>query len=123
MSMAEDTRYRSDALHDPDRQDPADAVHEPRNDPLTELARLIGQSDPFGDAKGRRAHLGSPQDQQAPGWLARPDAASADDQAGYADHSYAERSYGTYRQQDDQQHDASYDPYPAQGAYAHGEHA
>ena len=43
MSMAEDTRYRSSYPRD-----------EQGNDPLTELARLIGQNDPFAD-KTRRA--------------------------------------------------------------------
>jgi hypothetical protein len=123
MSMAEDTRYRPDHSHESYRSDRPDAAgREPSPDPLTELARLIGQNDPFGDPRGRRAGL-HPDAQgdagPAPGWLARADASAADDQAGHADNSYAERSYGTYRQQDDQQHDAPYDQYPPQGAYAH----
>jgi len=121
MSMAEDTRYRSDYPHDSNRSDRSDAGHEPSSDPLTELARLIGQSDPFGEPRERRASTQFATDDAspAPGWLARSSASSADEQAGYADNSYAERSYGAYRQHDDQQHDPSYDHAPAQGAYAH----
>jgi sporulation related protein len=128
MSMAEDTRYRSDDARESDRQDRPDVAHEPSNDPLTELARLIGQSDPFGEPRGRRAHLDAQDDRPAPGWLARPSDSPADDHAGHADHSYAERSYGAYRQHDPQ-HDPSYDHDPAQDAYtredryAHVDHA
>jgi hypothetical protein len=86
MSMAEDTRKRPDYSggysSSPSR--------EPANDPLAELARLIGQSDPFTDLKGRAAPrnpLDSMRagDRPAPEWLARPEppADRHDDQ--YAD--------------------------------------
>ena len=45
MSMADDTRKRPEFLtdsHPPKAKDPA-------SDPLAELARLIGQSDPFAE--------------------------------------------------------------------------
>ena len=69
MSMAEDTRKR------PDFSDhPTDAA--PAGDPLAELARLIGQSDPFTDLSKRAARkpLDSVKndDRPAPEWLARP---------------------------------------------------
>jgi len=118
MSMAEDTRYRSDYSHEPERPDAT--RREPSPDPLTELARLIGQSDPFGDPRGRRAsaHIDA-QDasRTAPGWLARTPEAPADEQAGFPS-SYAEQGYGTHRAYDEQ-HDPAHDQYSAQGAYAH----
>ena len=72
MSMAEDTRKRPDLLTDsypPKAKDPA-------GDPLAELARLIGQNDPF--AEPTRASAQKPLDalrtdgRPAPEWLARP---------------------------------------------------
>jgi hypothetical protein len=117
MSMAEDTRYRSDHSRD-----------EPGSDPLTELARLIGQSDPFAD-KARRAsaHLDA-QDQhrQAPGWLARS-SDPAYDQPGFADDPAAQ-PYAAYRAPAADPHtdydagNESYDQYAPQ-AYAHDRYA
>lgn len=122
MSMAEDTRYRSDYAHEPDRPD-ADR-REPSPDPLTELARLIGQSDPFGDPRAAR-RASTDYDAQdasrtAPGWLARSDEpAPAADQTGYPG-SYAEQGYATHRAYDEPQPGPSaHEQYPAQGAYAH----
>src|SRR4051794_29762837 len=73
MSMAEDTRKRPDFS---DQSNPA-----PASDPLAELARLIGQSDPFTDLSKRagRKPLDSVKndDRPAPEWLARPAAPSA----------------------------------------------
>src|SRR6266498_6000822 len=73
MSMAEDTRKRPD-FSDPS-SNPASA-----SDPLAELARLIGQSDPFTDLSKRagRKPLDSVRndDRPAPEWLARPAAPS-----------------------------------------------
>jgi hypothetical protein len=72
MSMAEDTRKRPDFS-----SDYSSPAREPGNDPLAELARLIGQSDPFSDLKGRGS-LRNPldtmrsDDRPAPEWLARP---------------------------------------------------
>jgi hypothetical protein len=86
MSMAEDTRYRSDHSHD-----------QPAADPLTELARLIGQSDPFADKALRAsAHLDPQEHRQAPGWLARQSEA-AYDQQGFADDPNAQQPYAAYR--------------------------
>jgi hypothetical protein len=72
MSMAEDTRKRPDFS-----SDYSSPAREPGNDPLAELARLIGQSDPFSDLKGRgtaRNPLDAMRsgDRPAPEWLARP---------------------------------------------------
>ena len=68
MSMAEDTRKRPDFS---DQSNPASG-----NDPLAELARLIGQSDPFNDLSKRapRKPFDSVRndDRPAPEWLARP---------------------------------------------------
>src|SRR2546421_537887 len=69
MSMAEDTRKRPDFSDHPSNPAPA-------GDPLAELARLIGQSDPFTDLSKRAARkpLDSVRndDRPAPEWLARP---------------------------------------------------
>src|SRR6185295_15500 len=84
MSMAEDTRKRPDLLTDsypPKAKDPA-------GDPLAELARLIGQSDPF--AEQSRASAPKPLEglrsdgRPAPEWLSRPTPASERDETEYA---------------------------------------
>jgi hypothetical protein len=50
MSMADDNTMRSYRPNDPLRRDTAPASERERsNDPLVELARLIGQSDPFAE--------------------------------------------------------------------------
>ena len=50
MSMADDNTLRSYRPNDPFRRDTAPASERDRsNDPLVELARLIGQSDPFAE--------------------------------------------------------------------------
>src|SRR5437667_5329562 len=52
MSMADDNTLRSNRTNDPYRHSaaPADAGARPRgSDPLAELARLIGQTDPFAE--------------------------------------------------------------------------
>lgn len=96
---------------------------EPATDPLTELARLIGQSDPFGD-HNRRADARGPAD-----W--RNDAqqpAYPDQNAGYADQYGAAPDQAQYDQHagqagyqagydDAQQYAANgADPYAANGA-------
>ena len=86
MSMAEDTRKRPEFSGG---YSPSPS-REPANDPLAELARLIGQSDPFTDLKGRGAprnpldsmragdrpapeeRRSAPEARSAPEWLARP---------------------------------------------------
>lgn len=69
MSMADDTRKR------PDSSDHS-SNSASGSDPLAELARLIGQSDPFTDLSKRAARkpldsVGN-DDRPAPEWLARP---------------------------------------------------
>jgi sporulation related protein len=98
MSMAEDTRKRPEFS-----SDYSSPAREPANDPLAELARLIGQSDPFSDIKPRgtarnpldtmRAGERPAPDERrsAPEWLARP--APAADQ--HDDH-YAEDPHDDY---------------------------
>jgi hypothetical protein len=116
MSMADNTRKRSDFLTDsftPKAKDPA-------SDPLAELARLIGQSDPFTEAA--RKPLDTPRATApggaapAPEWLARP-AASHDDEPDYqprpATHDYAPRD--DYPPRDDY---APQDPYPPEDHHA-----
>src|SRR6185295_9829198 len=94
MSMAEDTRKRPDLLTDsypPKAKDPA-------SDPLAELARLIGQNDPFAEPARkpldtlRPIDRAAPESAAAPGgaaapgttaapeWLARPAASHGDEQ-------------------------------------------
>src|SRR5262249_61783656 len=67
MSMAQDNR-RSVRSEEPYSHDPATAG--PQNDPLAELARLIGQEDPFANDGRQGGRRGSPP--QAP--AASPDA-------------------------------------------------
>src|SRR5215212_4393831 len=76
MSMAEDTRKRPDFSSDNSPNPSRDSA----NDPLAELARLIGQNDPFNDVGKRAARkpLDSVKndDRPAPEWLARPASSS-----------------------------------------------
>ena len=77
MSMAEDTRKRTDFSSD----FPSNPPRESGGDPLAELARLIGQSDPFIDG-AKRAGARKPSDFNAgpaPEWLARPASTEHDD--------------------------------------------
>jgi len=68
MSMADNTRKRPDFS-----DDSSDAPRETGNDPLAELARLIGQSDPFTDLTKRKPFDAVRKDDRpAPEWLARP---------------------------------------------------
>jgi len=79
MSMAEDTRKRPDFSSD---NSPSAG-----SDPLAELARLIGQSDPFTDLGKRnvRSPLDSVRhdDRPAPEWLARPASSPDHDEHDY----------------------------------------
>src|ERR1043165_4188641 len=79
MSMAEDTRKRPDFSADYS----SDTSHASPNDPRAELARLIGQSNPFTDLpqRGPRKPLEAIRndDRPAPEWLARPVASEHDD--------------------------------------------
>lgn len=76
MSMAEDTRKRPDFSSDYSSDTPRDQG----TDPLAELARLIGQSDPFTDlAKRKPFDAVRRDDRPAPEWLARPVATEHED--------------------------------------------
>ena len=86
MSMAEDTRNRPDYSSEPHPSKSALA-----GDPLAELARLIGQSDPFAELGKRgpsgttRNPLAAPksEDRPAPEWLARPASTPEPDENDY----------------------------------------
>src|SRR5438105_15624753 len=83
MSMAENRRNRpeySDDANAPQQNEPSD--------PLAELARLIGQSDPFTDpnrqerkppASFRADDRPAPDMRAAPEWLSRPSSPPARD--------------------------------------------
>jgi hypothetical protein len=74
--MAEDARKRPDYSSDYSSNTPRDQG----NDPLAELARLIGQSDPFTDLTKRKPFDGVRKDDRpAPEWLARPVVTDHDD--------------------------------------------
>jgi hypothetical protein len=78
--MAEDTRKRPDFSSDYS----STPARDPASDPLAELARLIGQNDPFSEGAKRSLKpldgvKGS--DRPAPEWLARPASSSDNDYA------------------------------------------
>jgi cell division protein FtsN len=111
MSMAQDTSLRTLRTDDTYSRDPA-PTNGGKNDPLAELARLIGQNDPFADHKGQDPRAVRPPAQPAaPDWLARTPARPAE--PAYEDQYPA--------QHDAYQHDPRYDAHAydnAQGAYA-----
>ena len=125
MSMADNTRKRPDFSSDYS----SDAPREPGSDPLAELARLIGQSDPFTDLTKRKPFDAVKQsDRPAPEWLARPAAAAHDD---YDPQPAPHQAYAQpgYRPQHDPHPEADYaadsDPhadtseYPEDTGYDH----
>ena len=91
---------------------------EPANDPLTELARLIGQSDPFGE-RNRRADAHGADD-----WRNNQQPAYPDENAGHADHYGTAAGHEQYTEHGGQAgydganaYDANgADPYAANGA-------
>jgi hypothetical protein len=93
--MAEDTRNRPEYSSDSHASKPA---RDPAGDPLAELARLIGQSDPFNDIS-RRSAARKPldtfkaDDRPAPEWLARPAAAHERDDDFEGQHAASHTSY------------------------------
>ena len=95
MSMAEDTRKRPDFSADY----PSNTPREAGSDPLAELARLIGQSDPFTDIAKRNPRKPFEavrnEDRPAPEWLARPAAPEHDEYEGQpaSQQDYAEQDY------------------------------
>src|SRR5262245_36275755 len=121
MSMAQDTlrTLRSDDHYSRDSA----PTNGGRSDPLAELARLIGQNDPFTDGQRQEPRAVRPpaaqptSSQAAPDWLARTPAPSR--QAAPAPH-YDEQYSGRGHEGSDDQHDPRYDAqaYDQQGAYA-----
>jgi sporulation related protein len=109
MSMAENRRNRpqsSDDAYAPQQNEPSD--------PLAELARLIGQSDPYTDLQGRARKpldgLGAgerpvPELRATPEWLPRPSAPPAPPPQSYNEPHYDDR-YQDDRAHDPQGHDA-----------------
>jgi cell division protein FtsN len=88
MSMAHETDVRPLRSDDPYSRDTAPGGR--NNDPLAELARLIGKEDPFAQL-GRRPAPRADAPQAAPEWLARPEPPAygrADADAPHDDHRY-----------------------------------
>jgi hypothetical protein len=76
MSMADDNTLRSFRANDPYRRDPAPASERDRgtgSDPLAELARLIGQSDPFAEVGRSSSRAGDGREETAATPPAAPD--------------------------------------------------
>ena len=110
MSMAEKRSDYSDEYQPKSKE---------AGDPLAELARLIGQNDPFNDVgrpAARKPLDGTHADNRsAPEWLARP--APADDYDQHPAPSDAYRADPRYQQPDDNQHHAAaHDDRHEQGA-------
>jgi hypothetical protein len=122
--MAEDTRKRPDFSADYSSH----PSHDSASDPLAELARLIGQSDPFTDLSKQspRKPLTAIRndDRPAPEWLARPVSQDHEEYDAPAQQPYARPRH------DDAQHDphapAGYDaengPAAQAGDYADPAH-
>src|SRR5262245_22910881 len=121
MSMAQDSNFRA-VRSDQSYGDPAPNTR--ANDPLAELARLIGQDDPFagmtrppsrasGQSNGPYQPHGDEQ-QNAPEWLNRAGQRAPQHDAGYDDQPAESQPYAGY---DDphNQHDPRYQD--AQQAY------
>src|SRR6478672_11338389 len=123
MSMAENRRNRPEYS-----DDGYTSQHNEPSDPLAELARLIGQSDPFTDAPrgGRKPPesfraddrpapdpRGAPDPRDAPEWLPRPSAASGrDDYAPAPAPRYADPArYQDQYQDDERAESAPRDPH------------
>jgi hypothetical protein len=91
--MAEDTRKRPEFSSDYS----SSAPRESGGDPLAELARLIGQNDPFNDLSKRSVRKPDSlksDDRPAPEWLARPAAPDHDEYDAQPVHqAYAQPSY------------------------------
>jgi hypothetical protein len=128
--MAEDTRKRPDFSGDQS----SSAPRESGGDPLAELARLIGQNDPFNDLSKRSVRKPDSlkdEDRPAPEWLARPAAPDHDEyDAQPAHQGYAQPGYPAAHDEPPAPVAASYRP-PAEphadryadDQMAQGEHA
>jgi SPOR domain len=126
MSMAQDSNHRAVRSDDPYARDPAPSGR--NNDPLAELARLIGQDDSLA-AAGRRGARASSQPggaqpygddpQNTSEWLNRPDARGSEPGAGYYDQPADSQYAAGY--EDPQYRDPRYDdPQDDNQAYAAG---
>src|ERR1041384_5746496 len=123
MSMADNTRKRPDFSSDYSSETPRDAGA----DPLAELARLIGQGDPFTDLTKRKPFDAVRiDDRPAPEWLARPappvhddyDAQPASDPR-YAEPAPAPAHYQPAAAHADGAQHADTGDYSEQGGYDH----
>src|SRR5215813_9636724 len=142
MSMAQDSNFRAVRSDQPYSGDPAPNAR--ANDPLAELARLIGQDDPFagmtrppsrasGQGSGPYQPRGDEQ-QNAPEWLNRSGSRAPAPQhdAGYYDQPAESQPYAGYddpQYQHDPHHQDAHDPryqdaqaYPAEDYYDDGQY-
>jgi SPOR domain len=118
--MAQD-KFRPMRSDDPYARDTRPASGGQGNDPLAELARLIGQEDPFAQLGRRGQAVADPHadPSRAPNWLARPGEAArgrADEGEPYEQPAAGHDPYGQYDPRYDDPQYAGADPY--QGAYA-----
>lgn len=122
MSMAHDSNFRPLRSDDPYPRDPRQpaagqgAGNAAGNDPLAELARLIGQDDPFAQMGKQTAGPSDPEADagRAPNWLARPDQAArgrVDETPAYDQPAAGHDPHGEY--------DPRYDDPQYAGAEAH----
>ena len=119
MSMAEDTRKRPDFSSDYS----SDTPRESGSDPLAELARLIGQSDPFTDIvkdnPRKPFEAVRKDDRPAPEWLARPANPEHDDYDPPAPHqAYAQPAHPSAQYEPHAEHE----PHAAASHGATGQH-
>lgn len=122
--MADDS-FRPHRGRDPLARDAADLVGNDANDPLAELARLIGQKDPYADPTRREPHPldRASEDAEAPDaeWVAEENYAEQDDRR--EDDRYAPppppspASFDAYEPQEQSYED---EPTPAGGRYFSG---
>lgn len=113
--MADGSNYRYRRGDDYGRSDAG------QGDPLAELARLIGQNDPFSDfARGEQGRPSSYGQQSAPGWAAHRESPQAP-QAYSAPQAYPDSSYRdpAPRYSDPRYAEPRYDdPYPSPDSHA-----
>jgi hypothetical protein len=125
--MAENLRYRQNHQDDSRARDTTPDSRPAQNDPLAELARLIGQNDPFAEFGRANAHAAQAQQAQrdsvapAPEWLNRSgNAAPYQEPAAdpYAAPGYEAASYDSARYDSAHYDSAQYrdDPYYAADA-------
>ena len=119
MSMARETNFRPLRSDEP-RGDPASGTGERGKDPLAELARLIGQDDPFaavgrqgrGSSRASTAESRDHDPQDAREWAAH----QTEDGPGHHGRSADAGAYQDSQYQDDR----GYETADSQGAYASG---